>query len=179
MTYSTPPYVPGPTPPPPSFGPPSQPRKKRAPLWFVLLFVAVAGLCVAGGIAAIGAGAKNGNPTDPAAGTTTAPAAAPVANDPTTSSTITAADIKLTVHTTQKDCFGSAGCNVEYEIKAALSAQPAECDVTYDVHGLQDTQTGTLKFHADGTYEQDSYQTGETSSSSKKLTAKVTEVDCS
>jgi hypothetical protein len=46
------------------------------------------------------------------------------------------------------------------------------------VHGLEDTQTGTLNFHSDGTYEQDSYQSGDTSSSRKKLTAKVTDVDC-
>lgn len=96
----------------------------------------------------------------------------------TTATSLTAADIRLTVHITKKDCFGSAGCNVEYQIKAAIGVPAQECKVTYDVHGLEDTQTGTLDFHADGTYEQDSYQAGQTTSSSKKLTAKVTDVEC-
>lgn len=94
---------------------------------------------------------------------------------------LTAADIQLTVKTKTKDCFGSAGCNIEYTIKAAIGrdVEAQECEVTYDVHGLEDIQTGTLDFHSDGTYEQDGYQSGETTSSKKKLTAKVTDVDCS
>lgn len=93
--------------------------------------------------------------------------------------TLAKADVHLTVKTKTKDCFGSAGCNVEYTITAAWSPDTVECDVTYEVHGLQDTQTGTLNLHADGTYEQDSYQFGQTSSSSRKLTAKVVDIDCS
>lgn len=92
--------------------------------------------------------------------------------------TLTASDFKLTVKTTDKDCFGSAGCNVQYQIKAAIGAPAQDCDVTYDVHGLQDQQTGTLTVHEDGTYDQESYQAGQTTSSSKKLTAVVTDVDC-
>jgi hypothetical protein len=121
-------------------------------------------------------------PKDPCGGGVCA-TTTPVADAPTTAAAapLTASDIKLTVKIKTKDCFGSAGCNVEYTIKAAITdaASPQDCEVTYDVHGLEDTQTGTLSFHSDGTYEQDSYQSGETSSSGKKLTAKVTEVDCS
>jgi hypothetical protein len=99
------------------------------------------------------------------------------ADGPTTESvaaTMKASDVQLTV----KDCFGSADCLVEWQIKAAIGVDPQECQVTYEVHGLEDTQINTLDFHADGTYEQDSYQSGETSSGKKKLTAKVTDVEC-
>lgn len=180
MTYTTPPYVPGPPPFPPAAAAPPPKKKRNALRWILTGVFSLIALFLAGSIIV----AVNGGTKDKPAGapitTENTQAAAPVVNDPTTSPvTMTVNDIKLTVHTTKKDCFGSAGCNVEYEIKAALSVHPTECQVTYDVHGLEDTQTGTLQFHADGTFEQDSYQAGETSSSSKKLTAKVTEVDCS
>ncbi len=93
----------------------------------------------------------------------------------------TTIDFRLTVRITKQDCFGSAGCNVEYQIHAALNnAVPAaECDVTYRVGGLDDRQIGTLTTHADGTYDQDSYQAGSTAHEGRKLTATVTAVDCS
>lgn len=94
---------------------------------------------------------------------------------------LSASDLRLTVKTLSKDCYGSAGCNVEYKIVASLSkdAKFQECDVTYEVRGLEDPQTGTLNLHTDGTYEQSGYQGGSTSNSSRKLTVKVTDVDCS
>lgn len=110
--------------------------------------------------------------------TDTSGAAEPVAAPVKTKHGLTAKDVHLTVKTVTKDCYGSAGCNVQYKIEAGWSPDNVECDVTYDVKGLEDTQTGTLNLHADGTFEQNSYQFGSTSSSSRKLTAKVTAVDC-
>lgn len=186
------PYAPGPVPPPP--GGPTPPRPPRRGLRIALISVAAALLlCVAGAVI-IGvtqqhakpagsnkAAAQAPLPQDPCGGgvcTTTTP----VADSPTTTAVVplTASDIQVTVKVKKKDCFGSAGCNVEYKIEAGWPDDGQyECEVTYDVHGLEDTQTGTLDIHRDGTYEQDSYQAGETSSSKKKLTAKVTDVDCS
>jgi len=93
----------------------------------------------------------------------------------------TAKSLQLTVKTKSKECFGSAGCVVEFTIKASVApgVRLAEsCDVTYEVHGLSQTQTHTLTVKSDKTYEQDAYQSGDTSGSDKKLTAKVTEVEC-
>ena len=161
---------------------PQKPNKRKRTLLIALVAVGVLlllGLC--GGIlsGATGSTAHHGS-----LGKAVAPAAQPVATDAPapaatpTPAALTAADIKLKIKTTTKDCFGSAGCNVEYTIDAAWSPEGGECDVTYEVHGLEDAQIGTLNLHADGTYEQDSYQSGQTSSSSRKLSVKVTDVVC-
>lgn len=155
------------------------PPKKAIPRWLRVAFFIALAFCIAGVVAAIATnGSDNNSAGRSTAATATQAATQPAATHPATASKLAAANFSLTVHTTSKDCFGSAGCNVDYEIKATLSAPAAECSITYDVLGLEDTQTGTLQLHADGTYDQDSYQSGQTSTSSKKLTAKVTEVDC-
>lgn len=196
MSETTPPpYVPGPTPQPPMYPTPPQPPRRRRGLLIALISVAaVLGLCVIGGVIvgltqqgakpATGKTAAAPLPQDACGGGICDATTTPVADVPTQAAAtvpLTASDIELTVKIKKKDCFGSAGCNVEYTIKAAIGkdVDPQECEVTYDVHGLEDTQTGTLDFHADGTYEQDSFQYGDTTSSSKKLTAKITDVDCS
>lgn len=85
----------------------------------------------------------------------------------------------LSVKTLSKQCFGSAGCNVQYKIVVALTQRPAEnCDVTYEVRGLDDAQTATLTVQPDGTYSQDAMQFGQTPRSSSKLTARVVDVEC-
>lgn len=182
------PYVPGPGFPPPYTQPPQKPRRRG----LMITLVAVAGVLVLCVIGSVIVGVTQSSKPTKAAATATA-SKDPWATDveattaPTVEATtaavvpLTASDMALTVKIKTKDCFGSAGCNVEYTIKAAIGkdVEPQECEVTYDVHGLVDTQTGTLDFHSDGTYEQDSYQSGETSSSKKKLTVKITDVDCS
>lgn len=161
------------------------PKRRRTWPWIVAaVFVAL--LCGFGGLALISTQADDGKklPTIEATNTTQAslPQSKPVdtGRNDAASGKLTASDLKLTVKTTKKDCFGSAGCNVEYQIKASIAngVQPGECDVTYQVNGLEDPQIGTLNVHSDGQYEQDGFQYGQTSSSSKKLTAKITEVDC-
>ena len=188
MSYPPPPYVPGPTSQPMAPVPPQPPRHRRE-LLIALACLAVAFFLCLVGVVIIGVTHENDKPAS-AARTTDAPApadscadgtcttATPVAEAPG-GPVLTAADIELTVKIKKKDCFGSAGCNVEYEIDASVGKEvQRECEVTYDVHGLEDTRTGTLDFHRDGTFEQDKYQAGETSSSTKKLTAKVTDVEC-
>jgi hypothetical protein len=161
-----------------------QPQKKRLPtkakvfLWIVA--VVVAGLCALGTILIGNTASHSSNPGSTKAPVITVPDAGETTAAPTASPMMAVGDLQLKVKTLKKDCYGSAGCNVEYKIVLSTSTKvvPGECDITYQVNGLEDPQIGTLNVHADGQYEQDSYQAGETSSSSKKLTAKVTEIDC-
>lgn len=107
------------------------------------------------------------------------PAAAPATK---TGPAITAKDIALVVKITSKQCFGSAGCSVQFRIDAStdlgkLKACDKDYEVTYEIAGLSQSQIGTLTLHPDGTYEQDDFQFGDTKSSKPKLTAKVTSVE--
>lgn len=176
-------YEPGPNGESPMYLPPYPPRKRRVWPWVALaLFVAL--LCGFGGVALLGAaGEKSTGVGAPIHTPSPTPQPGPsggVAPVSTTNPDVKVGDLRLTVKTTTKDCFGSAGCNVEYQMKLAISTKvvPGDCEITYQVNGLEDPQIGTLKMHADGSYDQDSYQSGQTSSSSKKLTAKITEIDC-
>lgn len=163
--------------------------KRRKPAGFVIAIIATvaAALCAIGGltIAAVSGDADSRNSlapivvpsashqgVSPAKSTARPPSAPP----------LSAKTLRLTVKITSKQCFGSAGCNLEWQVRAAIQSGTrinGPCDVTYEVHGLTDTQTYSMSVDSDGRYEQDSYQSGQTSSSAKKLTAKVTEVECS
>lgn len=94
-----------------------------------------------------------------------------------------AADVKLGVKITDKQCFGSAGCVLEYKVEVdvpvdLLSASDRDWTVTYEVAGVTDgPQVATLTLHPDGTFEQDAYQSGQTPSRSTKLKAKATDVE--
>jgi hypothetical protein len=170
-------YEPGPEGQAPMYAVPKPPKKHSLKWLWIAPAVLLIALCLGGATIALfsGSGPKPGV-TLPTIATTQEGAKPAVA----AAAPIKPSDLQLTVKTTKKDCFGSAGCNVEYQIKAALrtGVKYAECNATYQVSGLEDPQVGTLNLHSDGNYEQDAYQSGSTSSSSKKLTAKVTEVDC-
>lgn len=90
--------------------------------------------------------------------------------------------VKLTVKTTSKECFGSAGCHVEWSIRLATktgASIPDRCEITYEVTGPADgPQIGTLVLTADGQYTQDEYAFAQTPRSSTKLAAKVTDMEC-
>jgi len=99
-----------------------------------------------------------------------------------TSRALRKTDLSLSVKVTEKQCFGSAGCNVQFQIKATLLTTDdieGPCEVIYEVKGLEDPQTNTLTVNDSENFEQDGFQFGQTSSSKAKLTARVTEVDCS
>jgi hypothetical protein len=168
-----------------------EPKKSRKGLWAIAIALLVLALLIlCGGIVSIVTdGAKDDASravqlVDPAAtGVGSAPAVKAKSTpspSPTPKLGLSKGDIRLTVKTTDKSCFGSAGCNVEYEIRASISAgvTPGECDVTYEVRGLEDAQIGTLHVTPDGRYTQDSWQSGQTPRSSSKLTAVVTEIEC-
>lgn len=183
MTYPTPQPYGLPTPPQ---------RKKRTGLVAALVLLALGLLCMCGGIVLASTddkGSDRGLATvaespvpsfappasaKPAAKSTPRPTPNPVA-------TLSTKTLSLSVKTTSKECFGSAGCIVQWTIKGSVTPGTkidGPCDVTYEVRGLTQTQTATLTVNDDGTYEQDAYASGQTPRSSSKLTAKVTEVEC-
>ncbi|NED54627.1 hypothetical protein G3I24_27495 [Micromonospora aurantiaca] len=107
---------------------------------------------------------------------TTAAAAPPAAAQPKP------ADFKLTVKQLDKQCFGSAGCNLEFRISKVTYSGPdldpsATYEISYTYKGLSDPMTGTFEMTGDGSYSVDKTEYGQTSSSSKKVTAVVTEVE--
>jgi len=92
---------------------------------------------------------------------------------------ITVDDFKLRVKILSKNCFGSAGCNIEYEIVPVFQREisileDATLDLTYRVIGGEEPQIGTLSF--DGSSYNSSTESTGTVSSSDKLTARPTEV---
>ncbi|MEV6303337.1 hypothetical protein AB0M02_28265 [Actinoplanes sp. NPDC051861] len=90
----------------------------------------------------------------------------------------------LTVKTMSKECFGSAGCLVDYRIKVAMKSDVTfdpdkNYDITFDVFGDEDgPRTGTFTLSGDGSYVgYDLEGDLSTSSSGQKLTAKVTDIE--
>ncbi len=172
--------------------PPATPVKsgsKHPVALYIVIAIAVVALCGIGVVVAAVANMGDDKGTAlkaPAAGPTPnvkAPAPAPTN---AARSTLKPSDVELTVKVTDKDCFGSAGCNVQWEVKAAvpngkdnkLIAPGDTCSVTYRIRGLTDSSTGTLTINDDGTYNADPWNIGQTKKSSSKVTAEVTEVEC-
>lgn len=166
----------GAPPPPPQQQVVVQQVKKRGCLWWVGM--AVVACVVIGVIAALAGGGDDdkGKPTvdldaDDDTGTTEAEGS----YEPTP------ADFALTVVTIEKECFGSAGCNVTFDIDLSYIG-PRSLDeddswvLIYDVAGGEDPQTGSLELDGDGTYRVDQSQFISTASSGAVLTATVTAV---
>jgi hypothetical protein len=95
------------------------------------------------------------------------------------------ADFALAVKVTKKQCFGSAGCNVEFTIDLAYNGPALEpnssWDVTFDLQGTEDSYTSTLHMTVNdtglhGTYDQDSDQLVQTKSAKTVLKPVVTSV---
>jgi len=174
MTY------PGPNP----YGlPPQQPQRKRwsrgqkLALWIP---VSLAGVLV---VLACAGGLMNVATTPPKAAAVhaVAPAAEATAAAPEPTSTLTVSDVTLQLKITSKQCFGSAGCNLEYTVKAGWPNDTVadSCDVTYEVSGVQDgPAVNTLTIESDGTYEHQTSEFASTARKSDKLRVKATEVEC-
>jgi hypothetical protein len=90
-------------------------------------------------------------------------------------------DFKIGVTILRKQCFGSAGCNVDFRIKPeylGFTSIPDDVtvEVIYEVRGGEDSpQINTFTITGD-TAEFQSEESASTSSSSAKLTAEATEV---
>lgn len=101
------------------------------------------------------AGCGGGGRPNEATRTDTAPAPVPAA---TKGRPLAAADIKLTIKVTSKECFGESGCGISYRVRAAWPAGvvPADAayEVTYRVVGPTDgPQIGTMTVRGDSTYD--------------------------
>lgn len=167
---------------------PAPGKKSRLPL--ILAAIAVLVIVIVAAVVttlAVAGGSRND-----AAPQTAAPAAAgaiPVegcgsfCDDPTPAPAagplLTKADVELSTKTTEKHCFGSAGCNLTLKVLAGwtqtLSADET-WEVTYEIRGVEDGPlVGTFEITGDK-YESNS-EIVSTTSSKSKVTIKVTEVE--
>jgi hypothetical protein len=80
---------------------------------------------------------------------------------PTTAGDLTRTDVELTLKTTEKQCFGSAGCSVTVGVRAAvdqavIDSLPADgtWDVTYQITGDESGPIiGTFSLYGNGKYD--------------------------
>lgn len=118
-------------------------------------------------------------PADPPAVVITTPAANSGYGDPS----ITTRDVELEIKIRSKQCFGSAGCTIEYDVEPRtdlmeLKRSGADWEVTYQVTGDESGPiTGTLTFRPDGTFTKEVFLQASTRKSSDRLTIKVLEVE--
>lgn len=89
-------------------------------------------------------------------------------------------DVKLTVKVLDKECFGTAGCNLEYKVLATWPpskvARGDSYAITYEVSGPEDgKQIGTLIVNDDETFKTEE-DFASTKNSSVKLKAAVTDI---
>ncbi|GAA3855189.1 hypothetical protein ACFYYI_09990 [Streptomyces sp. NPDC002387] len=136
MTSATPPPMPDFPPPPPA------PKKSRTNLVIIGSAAAVIAAVIGTGVVVV---QSRGDDSRPAAVTKSAseeavtPAAEP---DPTPTYTeLTADSFTVKLRTTERQCFGSAGCNVTVEPKLTFLGDTEEIDpdatyeITYEIHG--------------------------------------------
>lgn len=133
------------------------------------------------GITLIACGVDSG-PSKPI-GTPNAAASANTNVEPAKESyaTPTPKDFTLTIKTTEKECFGSAGCNITFHVtlKQVTSANfdPSKTyELTYDVQGGEDPYTHTLEITGDK-YSTDDKEYISTKSSKSVLKAVITSVE--
>jgi hypothetical protein len=163
------------------------PKKKSKLPWILGGIGALVVLCL-GGVVLIGVTAEP-DAKQPAAGNvaadvktdTPAQAAAEQPQVETKVEAPKAKDFKLTVKTLKKQCFGSAGCLVDFRIQVAFNGDPLSLnasktyEVTYEVKGAEDPITNTFTMTGDSAEVQQEEST-QTPKSSSKLTAVVTDV---
>lgn len=135
--------------------PPTPPKWTRRSLWIIAVIGAFI-LGVAVGVPAGTAGNTDGG-SAPAGETATAPTsdgAVPPAIPESSRYLPTPADFTVTVTVVEKQCFGSAGCNVTFRPELAYSGPPIDDSfiVNYELAGTQDPFLGRLTITPDGQY---------------------------
>lgn len=91
-----------------------------------------------------------------------------------------AADFALTVKVLEKECFGSAGCNIKYRMVikqvGTKTFDPAKTyEITYSLKGTEDPVIGTLTVTGDQ-YDADEYNRTGTKTSKAVITAVITDI---
>lgn len=162
-------------------------KQRKVPLWTWIVLassVLVAGAIVAAAL--IFSGAEDGGSNEPSnalANPTTTTATAPVEDtaepeaDPVP---FTVNDFKLRVKILSEECFGSAGCSVEFRVLPTYvgsgTYEDRTVEITCKVTGLSDAQTNTFEL-TNGEYDQyDVEGYGDIPSSNTKLKAKIISV---
>lgn len=174
----------------PPYAPQPAPRKSRKGLFIGLgVVVAVVLIGCIGSMAVLSEAANEASKGDKtvtgpsASGKAPAkPAGEPLPVPSKTYHVPTPAEFKLTVKELDKQCFGSAGCNLEFRISnVTYTGGPldpdAQYEITYEFKGLEDPMLGTFVLSGDGSYSIDSSEFGQTKRSKDKVTAKVTAVE--
>lgn len=95
---------------------------------------------------------------------------------------LTVDQFELKVKITDKQCFGSAGCSVEYQVEPTYLGGSADdlsgrnFDITYTVKGdSSGAQTGTIEM-SDGSYDLES-RSADTASNGVQLVAQISSID--
>lgn len=159
-------------------------KKSKAP-WVVGGIVAVLALC--GGCIGVVANSDSGKKglSDGSSGNkavATSPAPVKDKPEPKGAHVPTTKDIVLKVKVTKKQCFGSAGCLVDFRIDTLTYIGEAMdkdkgYEVIYEVKGLKDPYTNTLTLNGDGSFEYQKEESGQTATTKVALKAVVTSVD--
>lgn len=93
--------------------------------------------------------------------------------------TPTKADFTLGIKILSKQCFGTAGCNIEFRVQPAYIGDPLgdsqTTEVTYKIAGSQDEYSNSFTMTGTSASVQET-ESVSTVSSSTKLAAKVTDV---
>lgn len=161
---------------------PQPPKKKSKLLWILGGVLAGLALCL-GSVVAIGVSADSDTPAPGNVASDVradAPAAElPAVEQPKVKAPV-AKDFKLSVKTLKKQCFGSAGCLVDYRIDVTYAGDPLATgdrtyEVTYDVKGAEEPITNTFTISG-ASAEVEREESTQTSKSSAKLTAVATSV---
>jgi hypothetical protein len=172
--------------------PPPPPKKSRKGLYIVLaLVIGLTFIVLAACFAAVGSAVNDAAkttgvqgvagesplPADPCGGglCEDSPKTPPKGGD------LVAASVKLTPQVTDKQCFGSAGCNVTLKVKLAYDGPALDADkswmVTYQLNGDESGPiVGSFTVNGDRTYEINE-EAISTKSSKTKITLKVTGVE--
>lgn len=158
------------------YQPPTPLAKAKTRTWlWVLAVVAALGIGYGAGSTQQGSPSSNSETTTdtPGPGVVADPEPEPELPDP--------GDVKIRVKVLEKECFGSAGCHLTYRIEPEYTGTATLPDdrtvsIIYEVRGGEDgPQINTFTITGDNA-EFDAEESISTSSSSKKLTAKATEV---
>lgn len=160
-------------------------KKKRHTLRTIFIVIgSFAAVLLVGGLIAAAAGGAAKVPATP--GGSFSPATqqvdVPSAPAPTPAAVMpTAGDFGITMKTTSKDCFGSAGCLVTVQPAIAYHGSPdittLSCEITYSVTGGKDGDS-VATLHATGTAFPQIDTMIQTPSSKTKVSATITDVSC-
>lgn len=179
MDNTTPPQFPPAFPPVPPIPPAPRKRKTARVALTALGAAAVLGL----GIVIGASGGTDQQHDDSVSGSSPRPVLPAVKPSPTPSYvTLDKSSFEIKLITKERQCFGSAGCNVTVEPDLTLTSDPEDIDpdamyeITYEVHG---DESGTVIETAELTNRTSlsvSQTSISTASSSTKVTAEITAV---